>query len=86
MTKANEQTAREWIDQAAKANGWTAQEQGGEIEYRKPRRGYLAVSYDAAGRVRAVRGARRMNGTDPYPLQSTGMAAHAVAILDGTVR
>jgi hypothetical protein len=86
MTKA-QGTALDRIDQAAMANGWDrpAMDEG-PVTYKKRGRGYLTIETDSAGRVVRYWGARRMNGTDPYPQTNTGKVETILSILTGETR
>lgn len=77
----------ERISEAAKANGWRPTVYpSGSVVYRKPGRGYVSVHCDSAGRLLYMNGARRRDGSDPYPNPASGKAAVVLAILAGSIR
>lgn len=86
MTAAKGSAYEELMD-IASANGWRYQDTPeGAVVFRKRGRGYLWVDFTATGNVSAYRGARRADGTDPYPVQSTAKREGVAAILAGETR
>lgn len=84
---APKDTAQDELQGIASANGWKATgTPEGAIEFRKRGRGYLWVDFTATGNVSAYRGARRADGTDPYPVQTTSKREAVAAILSGVTR